>query len=184
MSNAPKPTPPVVVPEPGWEPLDLPFNIGSGRTVYSSMASDNRLRLAFFKNGDRLVGKAWFGEGTDGPPNKAHGGAIAYVLDEVMGGVGWLNDFPVVAVHLNFTYMKMTPLFEDMSVEGWVTKTTDKRVFTSCELRLPSGEVAVTGEGEFAILKRETVEALYSDRFAAQNLEKLKHIKWAKGHAR
>jgi acyl-coenzyme A thioesterase PaaI-like protein len=184
MSQANQPKPPVVNPEPGWEPLDLPFNIGSGRTVYASMAGDNRLRLAFFKKGDRLVGKAWFGEGTDGPPNKAHGGAIAYVLDEVMGGAGWLNDYPVVAVNLNFSYMKMTPLFTDLSVEGWITKITDRRVYVASEMKLPGGEVAVTGTGEFAILRREQVESLYSDRFGPRELAKLANIRWAKGHAR
>jgi hypothetical protein len=80
--------------------------------------------------------------------------------------------------------MKMTPLYADMSVEGWVTKVTDKRVFLACEMKLPSGEVAVSGVGEFAILKKETIESLYSNHFGPNDLEKLKHIKWAKGHAR
>ncbi|MES2963894.1 MAG: PaaI family thioesterase [Bdellovibrionota bacterium] len=181
-----KPTgkPPTVTPEAGWQPISLPFNIGSGRTVYSDMAGDNRLRLAFFGKKDRLVGRAWFGDGTDGPPNNAHGGAIAYVLDEVMGAVGWLNQYPVVAVNLNFSYAKMTPLYVDMSVEGWITKTTEKRVFTASEMRLPTGEVVVTGQGEFAILKKELVESLYSERFGPEDLEKLKNFRWAKGHAR
>lgn len=185
-ANGPKahPKPPTVTPEPGWETISLPFSIGSGRTVYSSMAENNRLRLTFFKSGDRLVGKAWFGEGTDGPPNNAHGGAIAYVLDEYMGGVGWLNDYPVVAVNLNFSYFKMTPLYSDMSVEAWITSVTDRRVHVAAEMKLPNGEVSVTGTGEFAILRREQVERLYSDRFGPGDLEKMKTIKWAKGHAR
>jgi Thioesterase superfamily len=176
-------TPPAVTPESDWVEMVLPFNIGSGRSLYSGLEGISRLRLRVFKrlSDSHLIGRAWFGEGADGPPLHVHGGAVAYVLDEAMGAVAWMNNYPVVAASLKFDYLQMTPLLTDLVIEAKITQTTDKRVSTEAEIRLSSGEVCVRGFGEFAILTRKKIDALNADAHDKAGALKNPDLKWAKG---
>lgn len=50
--------------------------------------SGESVRIAYFRGpaAGALYAKAWFGRETQGPPGHVHGGAMAAVLDEAMGG--------------------------------------------------------------------------------------------------
>src|ERR1700709_466682 len=94
-----KASPPEVVPEPGWAPID-PLRLEGGRGAFvsgepegerlrgrdfwgggegvrgffaSGERGGDRLRVRYFwRGGDRpLVGRAWFGPGAEGPPGHA-----------------------------------------------------------------------------------------------------------------
>ena len=175
-------TPPPVSIEPGWVEMVLPFNIGSGRSLYSGLEGHSRLRLKVFKreSDGHLIGRAWFGEGADGPPLHVHGGSVAYVLDEAMGAVAWMNNYPVVAATLNFEYLQMTPLLTDLVVEAKVTNINDRRVSTEAEIRLVSGEVCVRSKGEFAILTKSKIELIQADKNDPQKTLQNPALKWAK----
>ncbi|HXT52702.1 MAG TPA: PaaI family thioesterase, partial [Thermoanaerobaculia bacterium] len=102
MSEPARTVPPPVRPEPGWKALD-PFRIEGGRGSFvSGDPVGDTLRVAYFRReGDgRLMGRAWFGPGTAGPPGHAHGGAMAAVLDEAMGAAAWMAGHIAVAAHL------------------------------------------------------------------------------------
>ena len=81
---------PVVASEPDWEPFQ-PFpelaaresfvSGGPPRTGSGSPTSSDRAQPG-------LVGRAWFGPETQGPPGHAHGGAVSAVLDEALGAAG------------------------------------------------------------------------------------------------
>jgi acyl-coenzyme A thioesterase PaaI-like protein len=178
-------SPPAVEKKSGWDDIDLPFNIGSGRTLYAGLEGANRLRMRLFKDRStgNIVGRAWFGPGSDGPPGHVHGGSIAYVLDEVMGSVCWGNDFPTVAASLQFQYVRMTPLLLDLEVEAKIKATTAKRVSVEAELRLANGEVFVRGQGEFAILTYAKGEALSKIVPEAASIISRPQLKWAKDDA-
>ncbi|HVK61145.1 MAG TPA: PaaI family thioesterase [Bdellovibrionales bacterium] len=173
-------TPPPVLRESDWMDMDLPFHIGSGRTLYSGLESADRLRLRLFKKGDQVVGRAWFGQGADGPPGHVHGGAIAYVLDEVMGSVCWANNYPTVAANLQFQYIRMTPLLADLVVEAKIVSVNSKRLKLEAELKLPTGETCVRSQGEFAILTYAKGEMLSKIIPDANDLIARPNLKWAK----
>ena len=67
-----------------------------------------RVRLRYFANAEktRLQVKAWYGPGAEGPPLHAHGGSIAAVLDESMGGVAWIQDLRCLAAQINIQFRK------------------------------------------------------------------------------
>lgn len=176
-----KMTPPPLVKEADWEDLELPFNIGSGRSLYSGLEDEGRLRLRVFrrKSDGRLVGRVWFGPGADGPPGHAHGGAIAYVLDEAMGSVAWMNHYPVVAAKLEFQYERMTPLNTDLSIEAWIEQEGNRRLTTVARLVLPSGEPCVTGRGEFAILTKSKIKVLANAVSDPKGILQDPRLKWA-----
>jgi len=182
--------PPPVVPHSDWESVDLPFNIGSGRSIYAGLERDHRLRLKVYRRkGDgHLIGKVWFGVGADGPPGHVHGGAVAYVLDEAMGSVAWMNDHPALAAKLEFQFLRMTPLEVDLDIEAWIqpsepsavpSTSATRRLEIIAQLRLPSGEVSVAGRGEFAILSKRKVAAMGAEAFDPQGLLKKPTLKWA-----
>lgn len=181
-----QPTPPPYTLEPGTEFVELPMQIASGRSLTSGLQGPERMRIRMAKrtNDGHLIGRAWFAEGADGPPRHVHGGAVAYVLDEAMGAVGWMNDYPIVAAKLEFEYFKMSPLHVDFVIEARITSATAKRVFVEAEMRLPDGDVCVRGKGEFAILTQKKIDALDASKFDPKALLKNPRLKWAKDDAR
>lgn len=178
--------PPLIQKDADWEEVELPFNIGSGRSIYSGLEQDGRLRLRVYRQGatGRLIGRVWFGQGADGPPGHAHGGAIAYVLDEAMGSVAWMNDYPALAAKLEFQYARMTPLEVDLKVEAWIEQTVKKRLIIVANLVLPTGEICVAGRGEFAILQKSKIGQLASALNDPKGLFQNPKLKWAPEDAR
>lgn len=183
MTSAPysQKTPPAITPDADWVEVLLPFNIGSGRSLYTGLEGIDRLRLRIYKrkSDGHLIGRAWFGEGADGPPLHVHGGAVAYVLDEAMGAVGWMNEYPVVAASLKFDYFQMTPLLTDLEIEAKITNVTDRRVSTEAEIRLPEGDVYVRATGEFAILQKSKIDLLEAHKYDKDGVLKNPNLKWA-----
>lgn len=132
---------PTVVAEDGWEPVE-PLRIEGGRGSFVSGDADgDTLRLAYFRRragageaSDRLVGRAWFGPGSQGPPGHAHGGAMAAVLDECMGAAAWMNGYAVVAAHVEVDFRNMLPLGTDTWFEAWVESVDGRKV--DCRARV------------------------------------------------
>ncbi len=180
MSQAPL-NPPEIIRESDWLDVLLPFNIGSGRSLYSGLEAAQRLRLRVFKRqrDGALIGRAWFGPGADGPPLHVHGGAVAYVLDEAMGAVSWMNDYPAMAANLRFEYVQMTPLLTDLTLEARITTVSDRRVSIESEIKLSTGEVCVRGFGEFARLSRKKAAFFETSEHDPKGLLKNPTLKWA-----
>src|SRR5687768_55343 len=142
---------PIVVPEPGWTPVK-PFRLEGGRGSFASGAPEgDRLRVRYFvRAGDgRLVGRAWFGPGAQGPPGHAHGGSIAAVLDEAMGAAAWLEGHLVVAVQLNTSFRTMLPLGTDTYLEAWVEGVDGKKVRAHGRLHTADGALFAEADGLF-----------------------------------
>jgi acyl-coenzyme A thioesterase PaaI-like protein len=142
---------PEVVPEPGWIPVK-PFRLEGGRASFvSGEPEGNRLRVRYFRRASdgRLVGRAWFGPGAQGPPGHAHGGSIAAVLDEAMGAAAWQEGHLVVAVQLNTRFRTMLPLDTDSYLEAWVEGVDGKKVQTRGRLHTADGATFAEAEGLF-----------------------------------
>jgi len=137
--------------EPDWEPF-LPFRLEAGRgTFVSSDAPGDRLRVAYFRRDrePRLVGRAWFGPGAEGPPGHAHGGSIAAVLDEAMGAAVWLDGRIAVAVRLVTEFRRMLPLGTDALFEAWVTGVDGRKITARGHLLGAGGRPFAEAEGLF-----------------------------------
>ncbi len=86
-----------------------------------------------------------------GPPGFSHGGASAAILDETMGLVVWAAGMKVAAVNLEINYHKPLPLNQPLKLEARITEKDDRKVFSSGEIRLPDGTVAVSGRGIYVV---------------------------------
>lgn len=178
--------PPKITMEADWKSVELPFNIGSGRTIYSGLEKDSRLRLRVFQSRKtgQLVGRAWFGHGADGPPLHAHGGAVAYVLDEAMGAVAWMNCYPALAANLQFRYLRPTPLLQDLTVEAKVISVRKKVLKIEAQLRLPTGEECVVASGDFVRVSLEKKKFFDLEKHDPAGVLKKMKLKWAQEDAR
>jgi len=82
-----------------------------------------------------------------GPPGYAHGGASAAILDEAMGLVVWAAGHKVAAVNLEINYRKPVPLEQPLRLEARITEQDERKIFSSGEIVLADGSVAVSGRG-------------------------------------
>jgi acyl-coenzyme A thioesterase PaaI-like protein len=140
-----------------WQALDLPTSFGSGRSFVSGEPDGDRLRIRYFQpvEKDRLWARVWFGPGAEGPPNHAHGGSAAAVLDEVMGTACWMSGHPVLAARLSVDFRASIPLLQVHTAEAWVEKTDGRKVQTRGRLVSPEGNVLTEANGIFVEIPQE-----------------------------
>ncbi len=86
-------------------------------------------------------------EAQQGPPGHVHGGASAAILDEAMGLVVWAAGHKVAAVNLEINYHKPLPLGMALSLEARVTQIDERKIFSTGEIFLADGTLAVSGSG-------------------------------------
>ncbi len=171
--SSPTTGPPEVIPEAGWTPIE-PFRLegGVGGFVTGSPQGD-RLRVRYFLRAadSRLVGRAWFGPGAQGPPGHAHGGAIAAVLDEAMGAAAWVAGHIAVAARLDTSFQRMLPLGTDATLEAWVEREEGRKIWTAGRLLDGEGTPFAAAEGLFIELPPERFRPLLEAAAAAQGVE-------------
>lgn len=108
--------------------------------------------ITWFASEDGTIsGNITLTEHQQGPPNFAHGGASAALLDEVMGVAVWHAGKSVVVVNLNLDYLKPVPLNQEIEIIGHVTEVENegKIVKANGEIHLPDGNVAVKASGTY-----------------------------------
>jgi len=163
--------PPPVLPEPDWEEFRLPFEIGSGRSMFVETARGPKLRMRFFKRraDAALVGRVWFGDAVFGPPGFAHGGIVSFVLDEAMGSAAWLAGYACIAASLDIGFVEMTPLGRDCLVEAGVTQVQPKRITVETRLTLDERLLA-RGRGVFVRVRKDRIDQLRDEDGALPDL--------------
>jgi acyl-coenzyme A thioesterase PaaI-like protein len=153
---------PDATPEPGWTPIQPFPQLRPIRSFVSGDPDGDRLRVAYFRRerDGALVGRVWFGPGTEGPPGCAHGGSVAAVLDEAMGAAAWMAGHAVVAARLTTNFRRMVPLGSDAILEAWVADVEGRKVTTRARLLDASSEPFADGEGLFVLLEPEALDAM------------------------
>jgi acyl-coenzyme A thioesterase PaaI-like protein len=96
-----------------------------------------------------VIGRVILDDSKQGPPGHAHGGSLATLLDEAMGASAWFAGYRVVAVNLNIDLKLAVPLHVEVVLRGRVERKEGRKVFTTGELLLPDGRVAIEGRGVF-----------------------------------
>jgi acyl-coenzyme A thioesterase PaaI-like protein len=157
--------------EEGWLDLRRDMWPDKGPSFVSGDRGD-RLRVKYFRNQatGHLVGKVWFGPGTQGPPGHAHGGSMAALLDEVMGTAAWISGHPVLAASIKIDFRNTIPLQTVAFFEGWVDAVDGKKVTTRAKLLGPDGKVFAEGEGLF--IRKEN----FFGKFGETNMKGMKML--------
>lgn len=141
--------------EEGWLDLRRDMWPDKGPSFVSGDRGD-RLRVKYFRKQEdgHLVGKVWFGPGTQGPPGHAHGGSMAALLDEVMGTAAWISGHPVLAASIKIDFRNTIPLQTVAFFEGWVDQVNGRKITTRSKLTGPEGKIFAEGEGLFIRMEK------------------------------
>ncbi len=108
------------------------------------------LGITWFLNDENvIVAEYVFDLGQQGPPGHVHGGASAAVLDEAMGAAVWRAGHSVAAANLEINYKKPLPLGQRITILARVSEVHPRKIYTTGEMLLPDGSVAVTGRGVY-----------------------------------
>ena len=124
------PCPPVDLSgETGWEDFDAPALVGKSLRFVSGEPQGNRYRVRYFLDQQQqLRARIWFGPETEGPPGHSHGGAMAAVLDEVLGLAAWAAGYAIVVGNLNISFRNPLPLEKVVTVESKVVSAEGRKV--------------------------------------------------------
>lgn len=145
---------PAFHPPRGWRPAKFPRQFGAGRSFVSGETSGDRLIVHYYSDqaSNALHALAWFGPGAEGPPDHAHGGSMAAVLDEAMGFSAWHAGYPVVAATITVNFRRKLPLGVVQAVDGAVDRVENKKIYTRGRIyHLESGEVYADATGLFIV---------------------------------
>ena len=127
---------------------------GYGQSQF--LHSNPQLRIAYFMEladhrpglGRRMLARAWFGRCAAGPPGHVHGGALAALLDEIMGGCAWQNGYSVVAGEISVRFEKSVPLGTDVMASACIESIEGRKLFVRGEIYSASAKYAL-GSGTF-----------------------------------
>ena len=140
-------------PAQNWEPFTLPHSIGAGRPEFLGNGDERKIVTRFFRNRDNgsLCGHVWFSDSCFGPPAHVHGGISAFVFDEALGCVTWMNDYRCVAVELTIQYHRMTPLNTILDLTARIENVDNDMVHLHAEI-FTGGEVFSSARGRFKVI--------------------------------
>lgn len=148
----------------GWTKIRLPHMV-MAESFVSGDASERRLAVRYYRrDAERtLIAKVLIGPAAQGPPGHAHGGSMAALLDEAMGGAAWMNGHPVVAAELTARFRAMLPLNSRVIVEAWVQSVEGRKVRTRGVLRSEDGRLYAEGEALFITMDPKKFGALVGE---------------------
>jgi len=117
------------------------------------------IRLRYFAPPDRsfIRANAWYGPDAQGPPGHAHGGSMASLLDEAMGGVAWAQGHRCLALEIKVQFRKALPLGTLVQVRSWVERVDEKKVYCRAEMRGLENELYSESSGLFLELDPEKI---------------------------
>jgi acyl-coenzyme A thioesterase PaaI-like protein len=125
----------------------------------NSIAPPMRIRTDRLANGrPALIGEVRLDRLREGPPHSAHGGVIAGLFDELLGGGQRLNGgAPGMTGRLTVRYRRPTPLHADLELRVWIHDERRRRVVVRGECVVvddpPGAAATVTAEAEAIFLR-------------------------------
>jgi acyl-coenzyme A thioesterase PaaI-like protein len=133
--------------EVGWESFDAPALVGETLRFVSGDRTGNRFRMSYFRDQEQhLVARVWFGPVTEGPPDHAHGGSIAAVLDEVLGLAAWAAGHKIVVGNLNVSFRQLLPIQTVVQVNTKIVSVQGRKIMVHGEVCSLEGTTYATGE--------------------------------------
>ncbi len=111
--------------------------------------------LQVHRDGDEVVATHTFTGRHTGAPGIAHGGAVATVVDDLLGFLLYVAETIGVTRSLEIGYRKPVLLGVPYVVRGRLDRREGRKLFVSCTGTDPAGETAFTGAGLFLAVPLE-----------------------------
>jgi acyl-coenzyme A thioesterase PaaI-like protein len=114
---------------------------------------------------DRVVGRVTFGSAYEGPPGCVHGGYVAAMFDELLGGAQSLSGHAGMTGTLTIRYLRPTPLHTELQLEATVDRVEGRKIFCKGTCHV-DGEKVSEAEGIFISLTADKFVAMRGERDA------------------
>lgn len=110
------------------------------------------------REGDEAVAHVEFGPAFEGPPQRAHGGIVAAVFDDVLGYLLVFLHEPAFTGELTVRYLAATPLGVLLEFRARVVGRHDRRILTEGEAR-SGDEVVAHATATFVTVDPDRIRA-------------------------
>jgi acyl-coenzyme A thioesterase PaaI-like protein len=119
--------------------------------------NDNRIQVRWFKDtlSNDGLGLLFFGDEAMGPPQSAHGGAVAAVLDEAMGHVCWLHQHAVLAGKIEVRFLLPAPLHTQLYIRSQIISISGRKIEVQSRMYLEDQRTVAESKGLFIQLSDE-----------------------------
>jgi acyl-coenzyme A thioesterase PaaI-like protein len=104
------------------------------------------------REGDEVVAEHVFEDRHSGAPGIAHGGAVATVVDDVLGYLLYVVKAPGVTRRLEVDYLKPVLTGVPYVVRGRLDRRDGRKLWVSCACTDPDGVVAFRAAGLFIVV--------------------------------
>jgi acyl-coenzyme A thioesterase PaaI-like protein len=105
------------------------------------------------RDGDEVVAEHVFAGRQSGAPGIAHGGAVATVVDDVLGFLLYVVRAPGVTRRLEVDYLKPVLIGVPYVVRARVDRREGRKIWVSCEGTGPDGVIAFRATGLFVVVE-------------------------------
>jgi acyl-coenzyme A thioesterase PaaI-like protein len=105
------------------------------------------------RDGDDVVAEHVFEDRHSGAPGIAHGGAVATVVDDVLGFLLYVVQAPGVTRRLEVDYLKPVLTGMPYVVRGRLDRREGRKIWVSCTCTDPDGVVAFRATGLFIVVE-------------------------------
>ena len=119
------------------------------------MDNEGGFHLQVRREGDEVVTEHTFADRHSGAPGIAHGGAVATVVDDVLGFLLYVARIPGVTRHLEVEYLKPVLTGVPYVVRAKVDSLEGRKLWVSCACTAPDGTVTFTAKALFLKVRLE-----------------------------
>ena len=134
------------LPQSGVLPPHYPTCLGCGP------AAQQGYHLQVRRDGDDVVGEHVFEPRHSGAPGIAHGGAVATVLDDLLGFLLYVARAPGVTRHLEIEYLRPVLVGTPYALRGRLESRDGRKLWVAATCTAPDGTVVATARGLFIAL--------------------------------
>jgi acyl-coenzyme A thioesterase PaaI-like protein len=101
------------------------------------------------REGDEVVAEHTFADRHSGAPGIAHGGAVATVVDDLLGFLLYVARIAGVTRHLEVEYLKPVLTGVPYVVRARVDSLEGRKLWVSCAATAPGGDITFTAKALF-----------------------------------
>lgn len=104
-----------------------------------------------FQDGE-VFGTATLGKAYIGPPDAAHGGIVAGIMDQLLASAGQSAGVAGVTANITVHFRKPTPLYTELTLHAWADPRTDGSKKRKVRAEIKAGDV-VTADAEALVVR-------------------------------
>lgn len=134
--------------------IHTPYCWGCGPEAEHGLALRPRLE------GSEVVADLEFAQRFEGGPGTVHGGAVAALLDDLLGYVCMAHGAPVVTARLDTSFIAPVPVGVSVRGTAWLTRVEGRKMWSEGTVEI-DGRVLVEASALFLVIDTEHFDKVF-----------------------